>query len=573
MISNLPEDFLYDRLPEALVDLDARGLIQAVIGGVQDRIEDLRAYGKGMQQFFAVNAFPQTTDNVVLVDIQSSQGKVYTRSLDIQDDTPADGSADLTDWAVTQLGIDADSVVYVRYGTDLLRLIDTNTLDYLAGTLGAVLYQSSLITTADQKANQQQLVGTYFPRLKIKGTGRSFDALGRILGFDDVRMTPLWSRLSVREPSDPGSPSNDPDFASDPDYLPQQYFGPSYDPFVTNDGPFHTWTGTAYNGTASSNFYTQVVNGFNPYINVLVLTTQNGTVVNPANGTYALGSSGTQSLGGPHKKAYVDPSGAGIRFQAVAEGDSFNGMVVSVGTDATGTNTTLSISSRLSSIKYRSSYFDLAVTADPDKVEEIFGSSPAQRNPDLASDPALTTDGTAVSPYRPWIAGSISTGLISGDWLTRVGTQAPSVVAVRTQASGVDRELNVGSLQAAGVQVTQALESVRAATRFTRRTNSGLLLKDGAIYAPFQKWEIPFDPSPCAVVLTNGGGDTFDCYVDGAATALPSSAGTGFSGIWYAGDNPFNTPLGDTFDSYADGAVVDSTLTGGTGFADSWKVG
>lgn len=486
MIENLPESFLYDRLPAGIIALDERQLIWSVVGGISDRLEDLRAYGKNMQQFFAVNSFPQTGNNVVLVDLESDQGKTYTRSVDIQDDTPQDGTQALVDWAAAQLGLEDTDILDAYYGVDLLRLVDINTLSYLAGTIGAVLYQSSMIPSTSTQTEQQQIIATYFPRLQIKGTEKSFDALGRILGFDDIRMTPLWSRLSVRQPNDIGASANDADFAAQSEYIPQQDFDFYYNPLQTNDGPFYTWTGTMNNGTASTQFYTQVVNGFSPFINVVVLSVQGGTVVNPVNGTYVLGTSGSLSLGGPHTIATVLPPGAGIQFEAIAEGASFNGMVINVGTDSTGTNVVLSMTERLSALKYRSSYFDLAITADPDKIEEVLGSSAAQRNDDLAADPALTTDGTAISPYRPWMGGSISTDLIVEDWVTLAGTTAPTTVIPRTEASAVNRQLNMDNMIAAGIQVTQAFEEVRAATRLPRRSLSGLFWQDGASYAAYE---------------------------------------------------------------------------------------
>jgi hypothetical protein len=213
VIQNLTEDFLYQRLPEGLVALDERGLIQAVVGGYQDRVEDLRSYSKKLELLFQTSGLPETGNNVVLVDITSGQGKVYTRSLDIQSDTPLDGTAALTTWVLRQIGYTStDNISNIRYGRDLLRLVDVNTLDYLAATIGAVLYQSSALTDAEQTTANQQILQTYFPRLKFKGTARSFETLGRILGFDDVKVTPLWGRLSSHVPNDIGSPTNDPDF-------------------------------------------------------------------------------------------------------------------------------------------------------------------------------------------------------------------------------------------------------------------------------------------------------------------------------------------------------------------------
>lgn len=498
MIQNLQEGYLYDFLPDGVLTLDEQGLIQAVVCGVQDRIEDLRSFGKNMQLFFTANNFPQTGNNAVLVDLTTAQGKAYTRSLDIQDDTPEDGTAALTAWAAAQLGVALTDVSNVRYGVDLLRLVDADVLSLLAATVGAVIYQTSMVPASEQQQETQHIVSTYFPRLQIKGTTQSFDILGRILGFDDVRVTPLWARLSSRQPYDIGAAANDPDFATKPLYQPEQSFGALYDPLKTNDGPFYAWSGTVNNGTASTQFYTEVVNGFSPFINVVVLgVTSAGTVINPANGTYVLGASGSQSVGGPHKKAYAYSGTGSVLFEAVAEGDSFNGMVVHVA-DA-GTNKLISMMDRLSAIKYRSSYFDIGLAADMDRIEEIFGSSSAQRNKDLAADPTLTADGTAVSPFRSWVSGSISTGFVSHDFTVQVGTTASMVVVPRQEASAVDRQLNMDSLVAAGVQVTQAFDEVRAATRTPRRALSGFLLKDNASYAAYGTAAVLFSTNGSAL--------------------------------------------------------------------------
>lgn len=484
MIDNLPEEFLYERLPEGLVDLDQRGLIRAVVGGYQDRLEDLRSYSRKLELLFQTEGLPDTGNNVVLVDIQNDQGKVYTRSLDIQADTPEDGTVALTTWVLAQLlTIDEDRISNVRYGRDLLRLVDVNTLDYLAVTIGAVLYQSSALTTAEQQLANHQILQTYFPRLKIKGTADSFAALGRILGFDDVKMTPLWGRLSPRVPNDIGNPQNDADFNAEPEYQPQQAIDDFYNPLKTNDGPFFSWSGTVAPGTGATDFCTQVVNGFNPWVDVSILNVQNGTVTYPSAGSYALGSSGSNSVGGPHKKAYVEAGD--IMFRALGEGQYFNGLQVHV-VDS-GTNKIFTITDRLSAIKYRSSYFDLAITAEFDRVEELYGRSAMRRNKDLAANPTLTSDGTAQSPYRPWWSGSIQTGSIARDFLVMSGTEVESVVTARVQATGTDRQLNVDELFGAGIQVVQALEEVRAATRLPRRAGVGFLIRDQVGYAAYLK--------------------------------------------------------------------------------------
>lgn len=570
MIQNLTEDFLYERLPEGLVELDERGLIQAVVGGYQDRLEDLRSYSKKLELLFQTSGLPETGDNVVLVDIQSEQGKVYTRSLDIESDTPEEGTAALTTWVLDQLGeaVNADNVSNIRYGRDLLRLVDANTLDYLATTIGAVLYQSSALSTTEQTTASQQILQTYFPRLKFKGTAKSFEALGRILGFDDVKVTPLWGRLNPRVPNDIGSPSNDADFDAEPEYDPQQQIDDFYNPLKTNDGPFYSWSGTAAPGTASTSFITQAVNGFNPWVNAEILDVRYGTVTLPSAGSYALAE------GAPHRKAYVESGD--VRFEAVGEGEYFNGIEIHVADS--GTNKVLSITDRLSAIKYRSSYFDLALTAEFDRVEELYGSSAMKRNKDLAANPTLTGDGTAASPYRPWTSGSVTTGLVYRDFLVETGTNSPSVVTARVQASGTNRQLNVDELLAAGVQVTQALEEVRPATRQARRSGIGFLIRDEVGYAAYTKETTLFTTT----ASPNYSGSNAEHPIDPFYTLIALQSGTNEREMAQAVVDPLN-PDGYLFKStnfvgtydFSSGSYFFSFplgATSGTNVIALWKV-
>ena len=479
MIENLKENFVYSKLPEAVINLDERGLIQAVCGGFQARLEDLRSYGKKLNLFFSVYGLPDPENNVVSVVLRTQQGVVYKRSLDFNDQTPpaSDNSA-LRRWASAQLGIDLSQLGPVQYDRDLLRLVDTSTLEYLASSIGAVMHQSSLLTTSEaQRKASQQMVETYFPRLRIKGTAASFDVLGRVLGFDDVRVSPLWSRLSPRLPADVGNSANDADFSVTPDFYPKQTTGIEYDPLDVRDGPYYGWSGTCTNGTSSTSFYLSVINGFNPWVRVITLgSLSNGTAAHVSPGDYPL------SGGAPNLKAYVEPTNSSFRFEALVEGVGFNGLVISAGTvGASGTDRAISIYDRLSSIKYRSSYFDLGMTVDIDKAIEIFGTQPASRNLDIASG-SYTPEGVsgpALSPYRAWMAGSIAIAQATSDFYTKVLFENGSVTAVpRVQATGTDSELIVDNLIAAGIQAAQSMEEVRPATRFPRRSSTGLLIDD-----------------------------------------------------------------------------------------------
>lgn len=513
-IGNLTEQFLYERLPDAVINGDERGYIEAVVSGYQDRLEDVRAYAKNLNQFWIPGGLPTPENNVVLVDLISEAGKPYTRSLDIQTNTPPDGSDRLPQWVSDQLGVEDYPVTdlsNVRYGHDSLRTVDVDTLSWLAATLGTILYQTDLLATSDAtRAAQLELVNTWFPRLKIKGTAQSFEVLGRILGFEDVRYTPLWTRLSPRVPEDVGNPLNDPDFAASPEYFPRQEISPFYDPFNYRDGPFYSWTGTASNGTNNTSFYSQTITGHNPWVDVVILGTlagtnvpaiNSGTVTHPATGSYAL------LHGAPFESAYVDCPGSSIRFKAVAEGADFNGLYVHVQT--TGTLAVITVEDRLSAIKYRSSYFDLGLTSDMNTLEDIFGTRGATTNKDLQANPALTSDGTAVSPYRPWISGSIIVAQGTADWLTSDGSNVSTWVPRHEADPGAgDRQLNFDSVVAAGIQVTQAFEEVRAATRQPRRSQAGFLIDNNACYAPY--------PNQAAPLFVTGTGTAYSGSYSGS---------------------------------------------------------
>lgn len=497
---NLPENFLYERLPAGLIQLDERALIQAVVGGYQDRLEDLRAYGKKFQLFFSPVGLPEAGPNVVFVDFTTSQGKVVTRSLDITTDTPTD-SASLLTWAAAQLGVETDQLANPRFGLDMLRFVDANILDYLATNIGAVLYQSAVaeqqpttITstgtfTAQQLANQK-LIEFYFPRLKFKGTARSFEALGKLLGFDDVRMVPLWGRLSPRLPNDPGAPLNDPDFSEVPEFYPKQELDPFYDPLEQRDGPYFHWYGTVSNGTALTDFYTQVINGFQPWVKFEAdaFGIQNGTLTHAPAGTYLLDG------GAPHFKAIAAIASTGT-FTSLGEGETWNGVQVTV-TDLDGTHRRLDITDRLSAIKYRTSFYNLGITMDADKADVVFGTMAARANKDIVAAPHayVSWSGTlyGTSPYRPFTGGTAAfestDGILTSDFLTPFAGTV-DYYRERTEATLSDAQSDFEELAKAGQGVTQALEEVRAATRFPRRASYGYLIDETVQYAPIPAQE------------------------------------------------------------------------------------
>lgn len=67
----------------------------------------------------------------------------------------------------------------------------------------------------------------------------------------------------------------------------------------------------------------------------------------------------------------------------------------------------------------------------------------------------------------------------------------------------------------------------------------------------------PFDPTACQDTnLTNGGGNTFECYDEGFYNTSMPTAGTLISAL-YVANNP--SLVGDTFEDYSVGAYAGGT--------------
>jgi hypothetical protein len=488
MLANLPESYLYDDLPQFIVDLDVRKLIQAVVGGYQDRIADLRSLVGWFENLNQPAPAPLTC---VFATYVGDAGNLITRTLDVLPDTPVDDPVALLAWAAAQMDVDPSQVTAVTVGTDLLRQVGVDTVQFLARSLGATLYSGPATdTAAEAAARQQRAMATYFPRLKTKGTAQSFATVAKLSGFGDAAMTPLWGRLSPREALDIGSPANDRDFAAVPDYFPTPTLPDpegNYDPQDFTDGAFYQYASPALvaDGTSDS-FYLTAVNGANPFFR-LVQTA--GSVVNPVPGSYPLAG------GAPALVASVAlDSGtvvSGLLAQALVPGDSFNGLPIVVA--GSGTWRTLSCFGALSSIKYRTSYFDLGVfSLDPGTIAAI-------PNTDLEANPDLVTPaGTAPAPWRPWANGWQPEPAVTL-WPEKVvlaGTVAPVPV---TQAAAGTPQVDAVTLQSDATRTFGYLEDVRAATRLPRRKTSGLLGRDAAAYAPYPAYDF----------LTGGGSGTF----------------------------------------------------------------
>ena len=67
-LRTLPEQFLTRLTPPGVIEQDTRGVLQALLGGMQDRVEDLRLSTDRLQELINPKAIlPETGPNAVLV--------------------------------------------------------------------------------------------------------------------------------------------------------------------------------------------------------------------------------------------------------------------------------------------------------------------------------------------------------------------------------------------------------------------------------------------------------------------------------------------------------------------------
>jgi len=545
-LSNLPEDYLYDKIPDGVVAEDERRLLQALVGGYQDRLCDLRYYTGRVLDFFnpdksapdtaedpptyevvfkaeytskstvrVVDIQDNTPDNVLIVNYRNTQGTQSSVEVPVTEGAPSREVSYLVEqWAAAQASIDPSKVLYVEdplrtwisqaigvqaaritkitLQADPHRYITVDTLTRLAQSLGANLYTTELRVSDDDpeaaaktRKIRQEILEGYFPRLKIKGTIKSFEVLGRDLGFDDIRVTPLWQRVSPRYPVDIGSEANNDDFAAFPEIYPSASLPDTsiagYDPLVFNDGPAYPWNSRPLSADPSSEDYIiDSVNQRNPYVSLV----QVGAEVRlPTPGVYILDGGGYSS------KARANLSGSGLEAVALVDGEDFNGMkVVVVGTtvpvfDASGSVTSygtyaaMEINSQLSAIKYRSSFYDLALSVSAERFNERYGTILVQDNPDIE----FIDTGTLCAFGQKPIGGGVNPQTLSGTYTYggTVGTVERSPVDFRTP------QIDTEKLQSVSLRVKGELEVLRPATRYPRKSSIGLSYEDEAIYAPY----------------------------------------------------------------------------------------
>jgi len=489
MIGNLPDGLLYDLLPPVVQNTDVRLLINSVVGGFQDRVADLRYWTANisnlMDPWSGTIPLPSgalAPHTILCSYVQQNQVEV---TIPLTDDgtAPPDGPALLT-WCASQLQLDPTEtrVVAAVTGSDALRTLSVNQIELLAETLGATLYPGlDNELPAETASRQAQIVQSYFPRLKIKGTASSFAALARLCGYHDGSLVPLWSRISPRSPD--LTVVSVGDFNSIPDFYPTAALPDDfYDPTKLRDGPWYFWqSGSLYPSATSSSYYTSV-NGNNPFItiaptaNALAYGSITGLI---QAGTYVLAGGAAQTYATvPFDSGYYSSS---LQAQALAPGDTFNGLAVMVTTGGGGSWSQISVLDQLSTIKFRSSYFDANVALEVPSAGTVL----SLPNTDLENG-LVVSDGSSTAPWRSW-GGGQGPSYVLHTWPETVSILNPSVpVTPRAQVPISSTQLDMDGL-VAGAQRVLALaqDDCIAATRLPRHLGAGVVWDDPATFAPY----------------------------------------------------------------------------------------
>ena len=566
-LSNLKESFIYDMIPAGVRAQDANGMVQAVVGAYQDQFSDLRSAASDMSTFWsAVNSvgFPH---QVVLFTYTSDTGQSVSVELELEPDTPVSTSGLLT-WACAQTGVDPTLAVSAVQTTSANRTSLTQTAQLLAATLGVEVIDP-IESDTDANAYLQRVIGGYFSRLKIKGTPKSFEVAGRVVGFSDTAYIPLWGRLSSRLPIEPGNSVNLTDFSSQPEIFPSAVLpDPLYDPTVTNDGPLYSWSSPELTLDSLVSSYAPLqVNSRNPFMTVQVT----GSNL-PVSGSYIF------SGGSDLAKAYVTPS-SGVLLLAAAPGASFNGMVANI--TATDTSFTISCTYNLSAIKFKTSLFDLYAGMDIDSYGVKYV-QPATANIDLSNNPGLyasgatpyfANSGAATAPFRCWKLGSAPAPVVT-TWPSLVISPGSGSIAPRVQCLPTDVEVNLTTIKNSLHSLSRVTETVRPAIDNVRNNGVGFVISDTVTYAPYVGQ---------TTLFTSGSSPTFDSDIlsmdsdlytmDSVGNSINSISGSLSPGSYpagsYTGEFYWVGPtgawmlLGQTEDIFNPGNVILSYMVNG----------
>lgn len=84
------------------------------------------------------------------------------------------------------------------------------------------------------------------------------------------------------------------------------------------------------------------------------------------------------------------------------------------------------------------------------------------------------------------------------------------------------------------------------------------------------------DLTDCLITFDSlpGGGNSFECYVEGVVTSDTLGSGDAFDGNWITGRNPLGVQGSDDFESLSVGSVTSDTVAPtGDGFSGNWITG
>lgn len=310
--------------------------------------------------------------------------------------------------------------------------------------------------------NARGALQTAIPRQHIKGSHSALNATGMVIGLFDIKASDLWSRYSLRNPTDPASTANNPDFAYTPDQYPlvspTQYPRGSvgYDPTVLDDYPYFYEAVYQHCTTAQTSpfRYNAQINGKNPFGYFPEAVTDQLVI-----GTYQL------SGGGPNTRAFVQIPSVGASsyvFESTTYGAHGNQVRMTITLDQFGSQT-LKIRGPQSLIKFKTSLFDLNMAVDFERLALYF-------------PPILVRENTSAS-YLDQIVSRTAPDYP----ITSVGA-SPQISS--PDGDSPNYQVDMGTYLEVLAVARRLVEASRPLTRTVRREFNGFSLRDQVKYAP-----------------------------------------------------------------------------------------
>lgn len=408
-LKDLTPDEIYNLLPYVVRATDPSGAIKALFNGLEelhnDAIEKLRALPRLQDPDqcgkFTPTQFGEDEDSYAryLELVYISDQRELTTSEDVE-----------KDYLASQLPQSLDA-----------REKELSYLAMLADTIGCTVLNKFFTKII------RLWIRTGILRNHINGTHSAVFLLGKALGFVDLKVSELWSRFTIKDPTDLKSNKNDVDFATVPEIYPyypenrpygdardverdaerrdgidgsytktetlQTPYGEiSYSPEILDDADL-PYTVVYYNVSenVSSRFhYNLLINGHNPFGNFTTLVQHQ--LVN---------SAFTLSNGSDSQKAYVTimskNGSTAYRFEAITYGAWANGVSITISDNNDSISPCdpeinyahfegkqrVQLSGPQSKIKFKSSYFDLLTSIDPVSFLHSFPAIPVTTNNNL----------------------------------------------------------------------------------------------------------------------------------------------------------------------------------------------